>query len=189
MNLKTSAGHEPPDFGEVLLYMFLLGLAVVLATIGMSACSPTRNAQTAETHVLKTQVKYPDILARYCARSYPPQVTTNTTTEYVHGDSLVFNDTLTIYDTLTRTLNKTITRTVKQIDTVYRLRTTQVTSTAAIDSMQRYVRAKENEITTSLAAVAKQKQIKIILCWAAGILFCYTVARWLLKAYTRITLP
>jgi hypothetical protein len=159
---------------------------VFISCLLIASCYTERKATK---QVANAQAVYPAVVSSACARFYPPQNSTETKTEYVKGDTVRETKTETIYDTLTKTYYTTTTVNNYIHDTAFITRNTVTVNTAAVDSMGRYVEAVKEDSSKLRARIESLKSYLRIAIWAAGVLLAYTIARLILKAYTRITLP
>jgi len=87
---------------------FILALGVV-ACFALSGCYTER---TARNRFHKVAANYPTIPAEYCADKFKCKDSVYERVEYIHGDTMVFSDTVTVIkpgEPIVRTITKTIT--------------------------------------------------------------------------------
>jgi hypothetical protein len=168
------------------LFWFLLTVLVVFALFTITGCYTER---TATRQVVKAQAVYPAVVAGFCAKLYPPTNSTDTKTEYIKGDTVRTVDTTVVFDTLTNTVYKYINRYYYIHDTAFITKKEVQVNTAAVEALQYKVDDLKDTINSKNVTIGNLWLAIKILGWVGGILLLYTIARWILKAYTRITLP
>lgn len=107
---------------------FAWGILALLVW-GLSGCYTQR---TAERQTDKAHHKYPLVVAKKCAETYPCKDSVHYQTEYIQGDAVMFVDTVTeVYSTIdTVTIVKYLTKTIERIDTVRDVKYIQQTDKA-----------------------------------------------------------
>ena len=102
----------------------------IILLFGLAACYSERKARN---QFAKAAVAYPLIPVEYCAEQFPDKpdsviVKTDTVTEILFMDSLVFNTDTLYKDSLGfkyRTITKVVTKTIRKDSIIYRLNTAE----------------------------------------------------------------
>jgi len=152
----------------VVAAFFFIATAVVF----LSGC---KTEQWAVRKIAKVDYHQPKVLPKYCGERFPPVVYDSTKVEYRKGETIVRTDTLTMFDTLTNTVNKIVTKTLHSTDTVTLERKVQVENKAALTAAI----VERDELKVGIAK--KQSQLSISL-WC-NIIFGVLLLIWLLKKF------
>lgn len=158
----------------------IITLSLIVITIGMmiTGCLTER---VAKNKLSKVQAQHPTIVTELCANLYPSEGFRIDSLIYLQGNTVYVNDTVHIYDTTERIIKQQSVSYKLRVDTVYRLRNTEIVNRAKEQML-----LNENKVLQTSIAVNKSQ--KKILIWVAAILGGYTLLRWILR-YWGIKLP
>lgn len=149
------------------------------ALIAVSFCAMIAGCYTeniAERKIEKAHSHYPEIVAKYCAETYPVIDARTDSITYLPGESEIVLDTFYAHDTFNQLSVKYINRYERKVDTLYKLRTTQIVNRAN----EKYL-ADVNQ--KNVIVLAKAQKINNILIWVAVIMGIYTIGRWILRVW------
>jgi len=120
----------------------------------------------------------PEVLPKTCGEMYPGVARTDSFVIYKQGDPVVFQDTITQYDTVENVVYQTkyITKQVNTTDTVYKLKTSTIVNRAR----EQYLSDLLDKAKQLIASLQKENEIML---WALAVLAAYTLLRWVLRIW------
>jgi S-adenosylmethionine:tRNA-ribosyltransferase-isomerase (queuine synthetase) len=152
------------------LFLAITAVGLIAALIG---CNSEKRATR---KLLKADLLNHTAVAQYCGSKFPPKDSIYEHETFLQGDTIVFNDTSVIHDTVTGNTERIVTRTVFRTDTLLKDKFVQVANTAMIEAQQA-------TITNLQAQLVRSNQRSSFLLWLVIIETAFIAVRFILKYF------
>lgn len=138
-------------------------------------------AKKGHRQTVKQYTKHPEVLANDCASFFPSRDSTHIETRFIPGEPVVSYDTLVFTDTVLNTINKTVTKTVRIHDTIYKDKVVFQEDQRKLIAKDGVIRTKDDEIDVLKEGNAKKTTQRNISLWANGLLGLFVVGMFVVK--------
>lgn len=129
--------------------------------------------------MIRAQSKQSLAVASFCGSAYPPVSFVKDSFVYSPGETLILTDTIVFRDTVSKMINRYLTKYITRTDTVHITKQSQVVNRAHEEALN----MKLEKVSLSLA---KERQKNNILLWVVIVLGAYTLLRWILRTWIKL---